>query len=148
MIGYSRHIARAASSHPLDRLFPRVKDPRWQGVWRFLGRDRRWDDLHVQVAIIVERLSREEMPQDDIAVLLDRFLEGFLQVFRQTVAPGQRVIPRLGVAVEPHLEVDGLFFAEAGAQHRDFIDMAAQSLVIRRFRGGSASPSPAETRSA
>ena len=68
------------------------------------------------------------MPQDDIAVLLDRFLEGFLQVFRQTVAPGQRVIPRLCVAVEPHPEVDGLFFAEAGAQHRDFIDMAAQPL--------------------
>ena len=74
------------------------------------------------------------MPQDDIAVLLVRFLEEFLQVFRQTVAPWQRVIPRLGVAVEPHLEVDGLFFAEAGAQHRDLIDMAAQPLVIRRFR--------------
>ena len=39
----------------------------------------------------------------------------------------------LGVAVEPHLEVDGLFFAEACAQHRDFIDMAAQP-PIRRFR--------------
>ncbi|MED5575782.1 MAG: hypothetical protein VX955_16745, partial [Pseudomonadota bacterium] len=94
---------------------------------------RRWDDLHVQVAIIVERLPREEMPHDDIAVLVDRFLDGFLQVLRETVAPGQRLIPRLGVAVELHPEVDGLFFAEAGAQHRDFIDAAAQQLVIRRF---------------
>ena len=52
MIGYSRHIARAAS-HPLDRLLPRVADPRWRGVWRFLGRDRRWEGFHVQVAIIM-----------------------------------------------------------------------------------------------
>ena len=28
------------------------------------------------------------MPQDDIAVLLDRFLEGFLQVFRRRLLQG------------------------------------------------------------
>ena len=76
------------------------------------------------------------MPQDDIAIVLDRFLEGFLQVFRQTVAPGQRVIPRLGVAVEPQLEEDSLFFAEAGAQYRDFIDNMAAAIRNSPVSGG------------
>ena len=71
----------------LDRLFARIKDPWWRGIRWFLRRHGWRDNFHVQVAVITERLVREQVTQDNVTVLLDGFFQGILQIFSETIAP-------------------------------------------------------------